>query len=158
MEEGTIQKYNIENNKTEILYFDKYVFNITESNKSDTGYRWKAKERYLHELLNPGEEATQRDLKRYASEVHERFTYPLFSLVFSLIALSTILHGQFKREGSSKNMIIAVLMCSIFMALSIISFSVIEATPKLVFIPYLNCLIFLLISIKMLYTKPSQAK
>jgi lipopolysaccharide export system permease protein len=155
MEEGTIQKYNDKTSKSEILYFDKYVFNLTENNKGNTPYYWKAKERYLGELMYPEENVTEDDLKRYASEIHERFTYPLFSLVFSLIALSTILRGQFRRGGNISNMIMSIVMCCTFMVLTITSFSVIEASPNLTFLPYLNCLIFLGISIKMLYVKPS---
>lgn len=150
MEEGTIQKFNEESAKSEILYFDNYIFNLTESQKSVSDFRWKPKERYLTELLNPEEDTSAEEFKKYNSEIHERFTYPLFSIIFSLIAVSAMLRGQFSRRGNISNIILAIAMTSIFMIVSITSFGLIESSSKFIFLPYLNCVIFLIISIRML--------
>jgi lipopolysaccharide export system permease protein len=150
MEEGTIQKFSEETGKSEIIYFDNYIFNLTENQKSTSELRWKAQERYLSELLNPEEDTTEAELKKYDSEIHERFTYPLFSVIFSLIAMSTMLHGQFSRRGNISNIILAIVMASIFMIVSITSYGLIESSSKFTFLPYLNCAIFLIISTKML--------
>jgi lipopolysaccharide export system permease protein len=150
MEDGTIQKFNYRTEKTEILYFDNYIFNLNENQKSSDSFKWKVQERYLSELLNPEEDASEEEIQKYNSEIHKRFIYPLFSLIFSLIAMSTILHGQFRRHGNTSNIILAVVLCGIFITVSIVSFGLIESSNIFVFLPYLNCAIFFIISLRML--------
>jgi lipopolysaccharide export system permease protein len=150
MENGTVQKFNNATAKSEILYFDNYIFNLSESQKGNSEFKWKAKERYLSELINPEAESSEAELGKYNSEIHERFTYPLFSLVFSLIAMSASLHGQFRRSGNSSNIILATIMASLFMISVITSYGLIESSPKFAFLPYLSCAIFTAVTLKML--------
>ena len=90
MESGTLQKFNYANYKSEILNFDNYVFNLTESQKNEDAMRWKPKERYFSELLNPEDNSDEDDLKKYWAEIHQRITYPLLPIIFSIgIFLST---------------------------------------------------------------------
>jgi Predicted permeases len=81
-----VQKFNYHDSKSEILNFDNYVFNLNENQKGSTSIRWKPKERYLDELINPQDDYEDSDLKKYRAELHERFTYPLLPLTFSMIA------------------------------------------------------------------------
>ncbi|OFW80833.1 MAG: hypothetical protein A2887_02290 [Alphaproteobacteria bacterium RIFCSPLOWO2_01_FULL_40_26] len=150
MENGTVQKFNYQDNKSEILHFDNYVFNLSENQKGGTQVRWKAKERYLQELIDPEEDVEHFELEKFRSEIHQRFTYPLLPLVFSFLALAFILHGQFNRYGNLRNTIIAILAATIFLGLTIISYSLIESSSSLVAIPYLNFMLFSAISIKLL--------
>jgi len=151
MEEGTVQKYNYAEKKSEILHFDNYVFNLTENQKSDTTLSWKPQERYLSELINPPEQdLTQEDLNKFRAEIHERFIYPLLSPVFALLALAFILSGQFSRRGNITNIIFAMIAATTFLAIDIVSFGLIQSSAKFIFLPYLNSLIFAGIAGKML--------
>jgi len=151
MLDGTVQKYNYAEKKSEILHFDNYVFNLTETQKSDTTLSWKSQERYLSELINPKDEGlTQEDLNKFRSEIHERFVYPLLSPVFTLIALAFILSGQFSRRGNISNIIFAIMMATAFLAINIVSFGLIQSSAKFIFVPYLNSAIFIAVSSRML--------
>lgn len=151
MEEGTVQKFTYAENKSEILHFDNYVFNLTENQKSESSMQWKPQERYLSELTHPQEtNISPDDLNKFRAEIHKRFIYPLLSPIFALIAVAFVMYGQFSRRGNLKNIVIAMSAATAFLAINILSFGLIESSEKLIFIPYLNCLIFCAISFKML--------
>ena len=159
MEDGTIQKLDYETNKSEILNFDNYVFNLTETQKNSDKSRWKARERYLHELLNPDpeEEPDFNDLEKYRTEIHQRLTYPLLSIIFSILALAFILRGSFSRHGNILNIVFAAATSVTFLILVMISYSMIESTPQMTPFLYLLFILFFLIGIKML-TENNQQK
>lgn len=150
MEDGTVQRFNIENKKSEILSFDNYVFNLTEAKQDELSTYWKAKERYIHELLYPKDEVDEANLNKFWVEVNERFTYPLLPIVFSLIALGCILKGDFNRRGSISNILLAIFINSGFFVLFISSFDLVEKSKKLTFIPYLVMIIFSIVGFVLL--------
>lgn len=150
MENGTVQRYNYSDHKTEILNFDNYVFNLTESQKSDVTLKWKPGELYLHELLNPSENLEESDRLKYRIEINQRFTYPLFPIALTLIAVAFVLRGQFNRHGNSKNTVLGILTAGAFLGLTIASYNLIETSPNFVVLPYLNFLLFSIFSLKLL--------
>lgn len=150
MEDGTVQRFNIESKKSEILSFDNYVFNLTEAKQNELGTYWKAKERYLHELLYPEDEVSEVTLNKFWVEVIERFTYPLLPIMFSLIALGSILRGSFNRRGNITNVLLAISLNSGFFILFIASLNLAEKSRSFTFVPYLLFVIFGLISFGLL--------
>jgi lipopolysaccharide export system permease protein len=149
MEDGTVQKFNYSDKKSEILNFDNYVFNLTENQKSSTKLRWKAKERYLHELLNPDNES-EFESNKYRAEIHQRLTYPLLPITFSLIALGFILRGKFSRRGNLENIVLAILTSTSFLILTFITYDFIESSPNFIIFLYLNFALFTMFGIKLL--------
>ena len=150
MENGTVQKFKYRDRKSEILNFDNYVFNLSENQKSATRLHWKAKERYLHELINPDDDSADFELEKYRSELHQRFVYPLLSIVFCLIALAFILRGQFNRNGNLNNIILAIAIATTFLILTFIISGLIESYAKVTPLLYLNFILFSAISLKLL--------
>jgi lipopolysaccharide export system permease protein len=150
MENGTIQKLNYIDNTSEILNFDNYVFNLTETKKGDDKIRWKSKERYLHELLNPNDNSKEEDFKKYRTELHQRFTYPLLPIIFATLALAAILRGDFNRRGNITNIILAISLAVVFFTLTMLCYSLVETSTKLTPILYLNFAVFFIIAIAML--------
>lgn len=150
MEDGTLQKFNRLDNKSEILKFDNYVFNLIENEKPSSHTRWGAKERFLPDLINPGPEVDYILADKLRSEIHQRITFPLFSLVFSLIALACILHGQLNRSGNLKNIFIASAATTFFLATSIALSDLITSSEKCIPLLYLNFALFIAVSLKFL--------
>jgi lipopolysaccharide export system permease protein len=153
MQTGTVQKFNYRDNKSEILNFDNYVFNLTENKKDDGAFKWKPSELYLDELLNPAPDLEEEELAHYRSEINQRLTYPLLSFVFTLIGSSIILGGQFSRRGNSLNIALAIFATSIFFGLGISSYNLIEVSTKFLLLPYINILLFSAVSLKFLIRK-----
>lgn len=150
MENGTVQRFNYQDKKTEILNFDDYVFNLTENQKSDVVLRWKASELYMHELFNPSRDIQESELAKYRVEINQRFTYPLLPIAFTFIAAAFVLRGQFNRYGNLRNTVTAVIASVIFLGLTIASYTLIEFSPNFAPLPYLNFLLFLVLSLKLL--------
>lgn len=148
MEDGTVQKFNYLSRKSEILNFDNYVFNLSDNQKGSTKFHWKAQERYLQELLYPESDSEDIELRRYRAELHQRFTYPLLPIIFSIIALTCILRGEFSRRGNSSNIILANLAASVFLGLIMASYGLIEYSPKFTPVLYLNFVIFFIVSLR----------
>ncbi len=142
MEQGTVQKFNYDTKKSEILHFDNYVFNLTEGDENEDKLRWKSKERYLSELMNPEAEATEEDLARFRTEIHQRFTYPLLPIIFSIIALSCIMRGSFNRRGNNSNIVLAIFLSTFFLILTITIYSMMETSPKATILLYSNFILF----------------
>ncbi len=142
MQNGTAQKFNYKTKKNDILKFDSYSFNLTGERKDNLPIRWRANERYLNELLNPEADSSLEELKKYRSEFHQRITIPLFSVILAIIALSLILRGQFNRRGNLANILIAILIATIFIFVAINLYHL-----AYVSISYLNLVLFAIIGL-----------
>jgi lipopolysaccharide export system permease protein len=150
MEDGTVQKMNYEDRKSEILNFDNYVFNLTESQQDGDKTRWKPKERYLQELINPNDDSELSDLEKYRIEIHQRLTYPLLPVIFAIIALGCILQGNFNRNGNLFNIVLAIFLAVTFLTLTMLIYTAIESWAALTPVLYLNFIIFFVIGFAML--------
>lgn len=150
MKNGTIQKSDYNQNKSDIIYFEDYVFNLSENNSKETAKRWKAKERFLNELINPNDDSEYQDLIDYNTELHQRLTYPLLPLIFSIIALSCILRDNFNRRGNSSNIILAITMAIIFLTANITGYKLITKQPWLAPLLYANVALFAVTGINLL--------
>jgi len=150
MTDGTIQKFNYESHKTEILNFDNYVFNLTENQKNEDKMLWKTKELYIQELLNPEKDLEASDLAQYRAELHQRLTYPLLPIIFSIIALACVLRGEFRRHGSIFNIVLATTMATIFLITTIATYDFIESSAKFVPVLYFNFILFFGVSFRIL--------
>lgn len=151
MQDGTVQRHNFKDNKEEILNFDDYVFNLTDGSKSnDRQKRWKAKERFIGELIKPNDDSEPSDLVQYKIELQQRITYPLMSLVLVMIALAFILRGDLNRRGNSANIALAVLFGIIFLGITITIYRLLETSFNLLPLLYLHFVFFFVASIYML--------
>lgn len=150
MQQGTLQRFNYKTYKSEILNFDDYVFNLSESNNpEEVSSRWKPKERYLNELLNPAD-IDETQMPKYRAEIQQRITYPLMPLVLAVIALASMLHGGFNRHGNIKNILIGIALGVSFLTITITLYRLIETKPYLIAALYLNIVAYLTISFVML--------
>jgi lipopolysaccharide export system permease protein len=101
--DGSRQSVDRDGGQLSILYFDRYTVDITQIKQAVTD-RWRQpEERYLHNLLRPGDSQADR---RYASELiaegHRRLQFPLYTLAFAAIGLASVLCGEFSRRGQAK--------------------------------------------------------
>ncbi|MFT5703523.1 MAG: lipopolysaccharide export LptBFGC system permease protein LptF [Rickettsiales bacterium] len=150
---GTAQKFNYKTRKTDILNFDSYVVNLQDSNKAEISLKWKAGERYINELLNPEGEVSDKNLRKYYVELHQRIIYPFLSVVLAFIACAFILNQQFKRHGNIAHNVKAVIAASIFVGFLMAGFDLIQNFPRLVGLLYADLLIFVFLSYLILKPK-----
>jgi len=83
-----------------LLYFDRYVYDLSEF-MPGPGVRWKEpEERYLTELFFPDETlGDQTHLDEFLAEAHRRLSAPLYVFAFAVIAVVALLSGQFSRRA-----------------------------------------------------------
>lgn len=145
---GTAQKFNYSTRKSEILKFDTYVVNLNDNKEVGIGkYIWKAKERYINELINPDDESSASDVIKYRVELHHRIVYPAISLILALIGTSFILNGKFNRRGNFISIISAIISGTIFVISTMMIYDIMEKSIKFAPLLYVNFFIFAIVGL-----------
>ncbi len=96
---GSRQQINAEDSRLSMLYFDSYAFDFGKSPGFVPGRFREAKERFLPELINPGESAEPRHLREFHAEAHRRLGTALYAVVLALIGCAALLPGEVGRGG-----------------------------------------------------------
>lgn len=114
MLDGHIQRRNKSNNDVSIIAFDSYVFDLSQFGPKTGEFEYKPRERYLSELLNPepGDRYFKRHPGKFRSEIHERFTSPLYPIVFVLITIACLGHARTTRDGWFGPIAASVALCA----------------------------------------------
>jgi len=100
MKQGTTQQFS-NRGVLNFLTFEEYAFDLAPYLQSGQKIRYKASDRYLHELFFPDlsmEEERKNQLK-FLSEGHSRLSSPLYSLTFMALALGAVVGAGFSRLG-----------------------------------------------------------
>jgi lipopolysaccharide export system permease protein len=157
MVNGNRQEVERGTGRLSLLYFDSYTVEISRLQGSLDG-RWREpKERYLHELLQPGDsEEDQRFYNELVAEGHQRLVAPLYALSFVMVALAALLSGEFNRRGQARRVITAILCVALLeglaLALQDLANRWLEAVPAM----YLGPLLPLLASSYILLREPKR--
>lgn len=143
---GVRQEINTKDYKFSTLSFSRYSaeFNNMESKKKK---EQTVREKSIFELLNSGRDPSLDShlARKNIVEGNRRILYPLFNLVFALMACVGLLVGTFNRRGQGKIISIEVL-CMIIVLGSDLALTNL-AGRSLFFLPvlYMNCLVPLLV-------------
>ncbi len=111
---GNRQHVDRDKGELSLLYFDQYVVEIN-ADQSPTYLRFRdPRERYLPELLNPGDSANeQNQRKKLIAEGHNRLTSLILPFTYSAIGLALLMSAPFSRRGQVRITIVAVLAVSL---------------------------------------------
>jgi lipopolysaccharide export system permease protein len=106
---GNRQELRGEDRDVSLLYFDHYTFEIAGMEESSEA-RWREpRERYLHELFFPSDQANEIwSYHQLRMEGHYRLASPLLSIAFALVGLAFVLGGQFNRRGNVVRIVLSV--------------------------------------------------
>lgn len=110
--DGNRQELDRKTGRLSQLFFERYAVDLKVLSPTAAD-RWPdARERSTAELLDPSESIVQDDRMRRGliAELHHRFSSPLLSLAYTVIALACLLSGEFNRRGQSIRVTIAVLL------------------------------------------------
>jgi lipopolysaccharide export system permease protein len=136
---GNRQQIEAERRQLSLLYFDRYTLDLGQLTAGPKA-RWReARERYLHELFNPGQgEDDQNNKGKFWAEGHQRLVAPLFSIALVCLALGAILSGEFSRRGQWRLILAAILSAFLFEAIGLGLVSLVAKSPALMPLMYLN--------------------
>ena len=89
---GNVQRRAAGDGNLSLLYFKRYVYDLSEF-MPDQGVRWKEpEERYLSELFFPDESMGDRShLNELRAEGHRRLTSPLYVITLAFVAMAVLL-------------------------------------------------------------------
>ena len=108
MYDGSIQSID-ENHALNFGTFDSYQFQLDAFVEDDGGLFYKLSDRYLDQLFfpPPEDEWAIRFRDRLYAEGHYRLAAPLYGPALMLIALASILGGEFSRTGYIRRIAVA---------------------------------------------------
>lgn len=136
---GNRQELDRETGKVRFLTFERWSFKIDWLSKRDE-VRWREpNERFIGELLDPGDSAGEVYYrKKFIAEGHNRLLVPLYSVVFALIALTGLLSGEFDKRGQTRRVLVTVALAVPVQAGAIGYLNFAAKTPPAIALMYLN--------------------
>lgn len=111
MRDGQVQRQNPDGT-LQVLDFFQYVLQLDGMFEPPGETVLKASDRFLFELFYPDYtfHFDQRNVDRFLAEAHFRLSAPLLSPALALIALASILVGEFSRQGYSRRIMTASII------------------------------------------------
>jgi lipopolysaccharide export system permease protein len=97
MLDGTVEQSTQGGSQLSMLSFTRYTIDMDQFAGPAHITQRKTNERYLTELLWPGDDVTPRLHKQFFAEAHNRLSQPLYCLAFALIALAGVLRAGRQR-------------------------------------------------------------
>lgn len=134
---GNRQQVDRQNGKLSLLYFDRYSVDLGGIGSERT-QRWREpRERYLNELFYPDDQVLSPvAAAKLRAEAHNRLTSPLLAFAFTLVALTSLLGGEFSRRGQARRIFAAVMVVLGLQSGAIALSNAIVRWPVLIPLPY----------------------
>jgi lipopolysaccharide export system permease protein len=140
------------------LSFDEYALELSPLIAIDRTVRYKASDRYLHELFFPdlrqGWERSNR--RQLLAEGHSRLSAPLYDIAFMAIALAGVIGGSFSRMGYGVRITAAAAAALIVRTFGFAAQVAAAQAPPLNPLQYIVPLIATLISAALIFGRPSR--
>ena len=156
---GSRQSIDPKTKQLSVLEFDQYTVEL-DLKRTPNADRWREpRERFINELFYPGDSgADQIYATQLKAEGHQRVVEPLFAITVTLIALASLLHGDFNRRGQVGRVLLAIMVTTLALAAGLLvrnlaakHAAVVPAMYLVAVLPNLVCLFFL-------YQRPRSAR
>jgi lipopolysaccharide export system permease protein len=100
MQQGSTQQFS-RRGVLNFLTFEEYAFDLGPMMQGSERIRYKASDRYLHELFFPdlSVKEEQDNRLKYLAEGHSRLSSPLYNITFMAMALGAVVGAGFSRLG-----------------------------------------------------------
>lgn len=149
---GVRQEMNTKDYKFSTLSFSRYSaeFNNMESKKKKDQ---TVREKSVFELLQSGHDSTldEHMQRKNIVEGNRRLLYPLYNLLFALLACVGLLVGNFNRRGQTKIITIEVLSMIVILGGDLAFTNLAGRSLMILPLLYLNCLLPLFICFYLLF-------
>ena len=134
LENGSREEIDAKTGRLDVLTFAADTVDLASSGHGEEAMRARDdSELSLHELLAPSPDVVARgDSGKFLVEATRRLTQPLTTLSFALVALVSVLAGNFRRAGNLLRPLVSVLVMVGLLALGLTAQSVAARHPALV--------------------------
>lgn len=136
---GNRQALDPKTKQLSMLYFDRYSFDLEQEKTSSSGRFREPRERALNELVNFDDKRV-KNAGKFHMELHRRLAMPWSALGFTMIALASLISGNFTRRNEVKRVIIAVLLAGAYQTALLASMNL--AAKELSLIPLIYVVTF----------------
>ena len=160
MFDGNRQEVEKITNKSSILYFDRYTFDLGKTKEEVTVRYREPRERTLHELFNvkQDKQLNVKDLGRFTVEAHKRLVSPLFAACFTLIGLTCLISGSITRRGQTRRIVLAATIVTFFVAMAMSLESISAKRLELIPLMYANPVLTVVISYVLMLRFPKRRR
>jgi lipopolysaccharide export system permease protein len=143
---GQRQEIDKEHGNLSVLNFDSYPLDLSLYTDQIERKIRAPEELFINELFFPKKDFEEKDRGKFFSEGHHRIVWPLFSFVLTLIALASLLSGQFNRRGQWKRILAATIIAIIIVIFNFVIKTATASNYFMAFFMYLNIVIAISIS------------
>ena len=120
MRNGNRQQIDSDRRQLSLLYFDDYMLDLNQFTGPHVDRWLDSSERYLPELLWPGNSADDKTYYwKLVVEGHRRLATPLYVIALTLVALAAILAGEFNRRGQHQRILAAAGIATVLQLLAL---------------------------------------
>ena len=99
---GNRQEVSSDDGRLSLLYFEKYTFDLQDINETNINVWREPRERFLHELFFPKEQAgfaSRKDYRKLRMEGMFRVSSPILYFAFTVMAVALLLTGHLYRRA-----------------------------------------------------------
>lgn len=134
-------RQEMRNGRLSFLNFASYTLDISlYTGAMDRPYQ-DPRELYLSELFTYDPTVSESENNRRLSEGHQRLIWPGYVITLTLLALSTLLTGQFNRRGHWRKLTLAVFFAAVILFTSVGLRGVVSLNPAMASVAWLNLLL-----------------
>ena len=111
LNDGSIQRHQPGSRDAALVAFQRYALDLAQFGAEGEGAPLRPRERSTRELLHPdmNDASVKFQEGRYRSELHDRFSGPLYALAFGAIAFAALSQPRTTRSGNWRAMVGAIL-------------------------------------------------
>lgn len=102
---GNRQELN-KNGELSVLYFDNLLVQLDFNKHLGSERANTIQETSLYNLIFPDKNLDVRTKNRMFAEATHRITWPLYNIILTMLAISALLYGEYKRSGKTKRIFI----------------------------------------------------
>lgn len=108
---GNRQALDPETGRLSVLYFDRYVFDLSSTRSEPVERFREPREWSIAELIQVDRQSivNASDYGKYVVELHKRLASPLAVLGYTLVALACLISGSITRRGQGQRVVVAVV-------------------------------------------------
>jgi lipopolysaccharide export system permease protein len=137
LDKGSLQRRMVTSGDVTIVAFDKYAFDLSQMTEESEAL-FRPSERSMEELFHPGNDRlVQTSPGRFTQELHDRFSSPLYSFVYMLIALAFMGQARTTRQSRTGALLYSVGAVVLVKGLGMTASSAISNNPNLIPLVYI---------------------
>jgi lipopolysaccharide export system permease protein len=139
MTNGHIIRRTDANGPPQIVAFDKYVVDLDRFEPQDAGAgELRPRERYFSELIHPSPDSKlyQSQPGEFRSELHERFTNPLYPIAFAFLIIAFVGQAQSIRTSRVQSLVLTFVVAATCRLIGLAITNAIVRNPSMVMVAY----------------------